>query len=155
MRAFVVLALVLAACGAAAPANTGIRGTVLAGPACPGPARLDSPCPDRPVAMTIEVVSGSDVAATFTICVNAFEMKSANCISTTGRRPTSAAPTTIAASFGYRRPSAGPSSTTPTRTAGTPRPSARGAGTRTGTPRSATARCRPAPGAPAPPFGTG
>ena len=62
----VVLALALAACGAAAPANTGIRGTVLAGPACPGPARLDSPCPDRPVAMTIEVVRGADVAATFT-----------------------------------------------------------------------------------------
>jgi hypothetical protein len=66
MRALVVLALVLAACGAAAPANTGIRGTILAGPACPGPARLDSPCPDRPVAMTVEVVRGSDVAATVT-----------------------------------------------------------------------------------------
>ena len=61
-----VLALVLAACGAAVPANTGIHGTILAGPACPGPARLDSPCPDRPVAMTIEVVNGSDVAATIT-----------------------------------------------------------------------------------------
>jgi hypothetical protein len=66
MRALVVLALVLAACGAAAPANTGIRGTILAGPACPGPARLDSLCPDRPVAMTVEVVSGAAVAATFT-----------------------------------------------------------------------------------------
>jgi len=66
MRALVVLALVLAACGAAVPANTGIRGTILAGPACPGPARLDSPCPDRPVAMTVEVVSGTTVAATFT-----------------------------------------------------------------------------------------
>jgi hypothetical protein len=66
MRLLVILAVVLAACGAAAPANTGIRGTVLAGPACPGPARIDSPCPDRPVAMTVEVVSGSAVAATFT-----------------------------------------------------------------------------------------
>jgi hypothetical protein len=66
MRMLAVLALVLAACGSTAPANTGIRGTVLAGPACPGPARLGSPCPDRPVAMTVEVVSGSDVAATFT-----------------------------------------------------------------------------------------
>ena len=66
MRALVVLALALAACGAAVPANTGIRGTILAGPACPGPARLDSPCPDRPVAMTVEVVSGATVAATFT-----------------------------------------------------------------------------------------
>jgi len=53
MRALVVLALVLAACGAAVPANTGIRGTVLAGPACPGPARLDSPCPDQPVAVKL------------------------------------------------------------------------------------------------------
>jgi hypothetical protein len=66
MRALVVLALILAACGAAIPANTGIRGTVLAGPACPGPARLDSPCPDRPVSMTVEVMSGTTVAATFT-----------------------------------------------------------------------------------------
>jgi len=66
MRALAVLALVLAACGAAVPANTGIRGTVLAGPACPGPARLYSPCPDRPVSMTVEVVSGTTVAATFT-----------------------------------------------------------------------------------------
>jgi hypothetical protein len=66
MRAVVLLALILAACGAAAPAKTGIRGTILAGPACPGPARLDSPCPDRPVAMTVEVVNGSAVAATFT-----------------------------------------------------------------------------------------
>src|SRR5258707_10757162 len=66
MRALVVLAFILAACGPAVPANTGIRGTVLAGPACPGPARLDSPCPDRPIAITVEVVSGSDVAATFT-----------------------------------------------------------------------------------------
>jgi hypothetical protein len=66
MRVLFVLALVLAACGAAAPANTGIRGTILAGPACPGPARIDSPCPDRPVAMTVEVVSGSNVAAMFT-----------------------------------------------------------------------------------------
>ena len=65
MRALLVLALVLAACGQVA-SNSGIRGTVLAGPACPGPARLDSPCPDRPVAMTIEVVSGTSVAATFT-----------------------------------------------------------------------------------------
>ena len=66
MRVVAILALLLAACGAAAPANTGIRGTILAGPACPGPARLDSPCPDRPVAMTVELVSGTTVAATFT-----------------------------------------------------------------------------------------
>lgn len=66
MRLLIVAALLLAACGAAAAPATGIRGTVLAGPACPGPARVDSPCPDRPVAITIEVVQGGAVAATFT-----------------------------------------------------------------------------------------
>ena len=67
MRALVILALVLAACGQVqVTPGSGIRGTILAGPACPGPARLDSPCPDRPVSMTVEVVSGTTVAATFT-----------------------------------------------------------------------------------------
>ncbi|HTJ59656.1 MAG TPA: carboxypeptidase regulatory-like domain-containing protein [Candidatus Saccharimonadales bacterium] len=67
MRALVVLALVLAACGQVqATPGSGIRGTILAGPACPGPVRLDSPCPDRPVAMTVEVVSGTTVTATVT-----------------------------------------------------------------------------------------
>ena len=65
MRLVLIFALVLSACGVAAPAS-GIRGTILAGPACPGPVRLGSPCPDRPVSMTVEVVSGSSVAATFT-----------------------------------------------------------------------------------------
>ena len=65
MRLVLVLALVLAACGNAA-SSSGIRGTILAGPACPGPVRLESPCPDRPVSMTVEVLSGSTVAATFT-----------------------------------------------------------------------------------------
>lgn len=69
MRALLLVALLvpalLAACAPAASAS-GIRGTILAGPACPGPARLDSPCPDRPVAMTVEVVHGATVAATFT-----------------------------------------------------------------------------------------
>lgn len=65
MRGLIVLAFVLAACGAGGP-SSGIRGTILAGPACPGPARVDSPCPDRPVSMTVEVVNGSSVAATFT-----------------------------------------------------------------------------------------
>jgi hypothetical protein len=64
MRVLVVVALVLAACAVNAP-TSGIRGTIVAGPACPGPARLDSPCPDRPVAMTVEVVSGTAIAATF------------------------------------------------------------------------------------------
>src|SRR5256885_16448023 len=67
MRALVVLALVLAACGqVGVTPGSGIRGTIVAGPACPGPVRLDSPCPDRPVAMTVEVMSGTTVAATFT-----------------------------------------------------------------------------------------
>jgi len=66
MRVLMVFALVLAACGSVNAPSSGIRGTILAGPACPGPARLDSPCPDRPVAMTVDVVSGSAVVATFT-----------------------------------------------------------------------------------------
>src|SRR5438093_11410972 len=61
-----LLALVLGACGTIGGPPSGIQGTILAGPACPGPVRLDSPCPDRPVSMTVEVVSGTTVAATFT-----------------------------------------------------------------------------------------
>ncbi|HEV2250936.1 MAG TPA: hypothetical protein VGT60_10575, partial [Candidatus Limnocylindria bacterium] len=60
-----IAVLVLTAC-VRVGSSSGIRGTILAGPACPGPARLDSPCPDRPVAMTVEVASGTTVAATFT-----------------------------------------------------------------------------------------
>jgi len=66
MRALLVFALVLVACGSVDAPSSGIRGTIHAGPACPGPARLDSPCPDRPVAMTVEVVSGTAIVATFT-----------------------------------------------------------------------------------------
>jgi hypothetical protein len=69
MRMLVVVALVLAACSVGAP-SSGIRGTILAGPACPGPARAESPCPDRPAAMTVEVVSGTTVVATFTTDAN-------------------------------------------------------------------------------------
>ena len=65
MRVLIVAALLFGACGAAEP-GSGIRGTVLAGPACPGPARVDSPCPDRPVRLTVEVVQGTAVVATFT-----------------------------------------------------------------------------------------
>ncbi|MEA2661439.1 MAG: hypothetical protein QOH08_1011 [Chloroflexota bacterium] len=61
-----VVALLVLACGPALGPGSGIRGTILAGPACPGPARAESPCPDRPVAMTVEVVSGTTIAATFT-----------------------------------------------------------------------------------------
>lgn len=62
-----LLLAVLLACAACAPAagGSGIRGTILAGPACPGPARLDSPCPDRPVALRAEVVQAGAVVATF------------------------------------------------------------------------------------------
>jgi hypothetical protein len=69
MRALVLFALLLAACSAGAP-SSGIRGTILAGPACPGPARAESPCPDRPVAMTVEVVNGNTVVTTFTTDAN-------------------------------------------------------------------------------------
>jgi len=66
MRLLILVALLLSACGGAATPAAGIRGTVLAGPACPGPVRVDSPCPDRAVAMTIEVVQGTSVVATVT-----------------------------------------------------------------------------------------
>ena len=65
VRFLIAAAFLLGACGVAQP-GSGIRGTVLAGPACPGPARVDSPCPDRPVRMTVEVVQGGTVVATFT-----------------------------------------------------------------------------------------
>ena len=65
MRFLIAAAFLLGACSMAEP-GSGIRGTVLAGPACPGPARLDSPCPDRPIRMTVEIVQGGTVAATFT-----------------------------------------------------------------------------------------
>lgn len=42
---------------------SGITGTVLAGPACPGPARAGSPCPDRPAAVQLAFIrDGSQVA---------------------------------------------------------------------------------------------
>jgi hypothetical protein len=33
--------------------SSGIIGTVVAGPACPGPVRVGSPCPDRPAAVQL------------------------------------------------------------------------------------------------------
>ena len=66
MRYLITAVLLLGACGGAASLDSGIRGTVRAGPACPGPARQGSPCPDRPVRMTIEVVQGQTVVATVT-----------------------------------------------------------------------------------------
>lgn len=47
-----LLALALAACAASAASE--ISGRVLAGPTCPVQ-RIDSPCPDRPVAMALAV----------------------------------------------------------------------------------------------------
>src|SRR5207302_6823071 len=64
MRAALVLALALgAACAPPSPYLSGITGIVLAGPACPGPARLDSPCPDRPVAVRLVFVKDGARAA--------------------------------------------------------------------------------------------
>ena len=60
-----MLGVVLAA-GCAPPASypSGITGTVLAGPACPGPARSDSPCPDRSVAVQLVFLKdGAQVAS--------------------------------------------------------------------------------------------
>ena len=65
MRFLIAAALLLGACSVAEP-GSGIRGTILAGPACPGPARSDSPCPDRPLRMTVEIVQSSTVVGTFT-----------------------------------------------------------------------------------------
>lgn len=66
MRLLIAAAFLLGACGVVAGPDSGIRGTILAGPACPGPARVDSACPDRPVRMTVEVVQGPTVTTTFT-----------------------------------------------------------------------------------------
>ena len=60
-----ILGAVLAS-GCVAPASPlgGITGTVLAGPACPGPARIGSPCPDRPVAVQLAFLKdGAQVAS--------------------------------------------------------------------------------------------
>ena len=64
MRCVVLaLAIALAACGGGEPYSSGIAGIVLAGPACPGPARLDSPCPDRPVAVQLVFTKDGQQAA--------------------------------------------------------------------------------------------
>jgi hypothetical protein len=63
--ALAILGLVLAtACTGGAPYPSGITGTVLAGPACPGPARLESPCSDRPAAVQLVFLKdGAQVAS--------------------------------------------------------------------------------------------
>ena len=60
-----LLATVLAA-GCAPAGSSGITGTVLAGPACPGPARVGSPCPDRPVAVQLVFFRDGGQVATAT-----------------------------------------------------------------------------------------
>ncbi|HEX9494806.1 MAG TPA: hypothetical protein VGA38_03515 [Candidatus Limnocylindria bacterium] len=63
MRLLIAATLILAACTGGAPYASGIRGVVLAGPACPGPARVDSPCPDRPVAVQLVFIKDGAQAA--------------------------------------------------------------------------------------------
>jgi hypothetical protein len=78
------LACSIAACGSVATTQStgqGIHGVALAGPACPGPIREGSPCPDRPVSVTIDVYSAglveklgsvrSDAQGRFTVDVDA------------------------------------------------------------------------------------
>lgn len=44
-----------------------LSGTVVKGPMCPGPARPDRPCPDKPVRGTFQILDGAgEVVATFT-----------------------------------------------------------------------------------------
>jgi Carboxypeptidase regulatory-like domain len=70
----VLLGGVLVACaGSAPPAGTSpptglpITGTVTARPGCPGPERLDSPCPPRPVAgARVDVLRGGTIVTTVT-----------------------------------------------------------------------------------------
>jgi len=53
----VLAALMVGLCGCGVvspPADSGAQGLVLLGPMCPGPQRLDHPCPDRPVSRAFE-----------------------------------------------------------------------------------------------------
>jgi hypothetical protein len=51
-----VLILLLAACSARIPANTGVQGQVFIGPMCPV-AQLDNPCPDRPYPAPLTILT--------------------------------------------------------------------------------------------------
>jgi hypothetical protein len=46
------------------PYDSGIKGIVLAGPTCPGPARIDVECPDKPIE-TVVTISHVDSSAIF------------------------------------------------------------------------------------------
>ena len=50
------------------PTTFAVTGTVRASPACPGPVRLDSTCPDRPIATATVTVTrdGTTIASTVT-----------------------------------------------------------------------------------------
>lgn len=63
----VVFALAACAKTPSAPGGggaSGVRGTAVVGPACPGPVRLDSPCADQPIAIAIRVENASGKAVT-------------------------------------------------------------------------------------------
>ena len=62
----VLLGATLAAGCAPAGSSSGITGTVLAGPACPGPARVGSPCPDRPAAVQLVFLKNGTQVGTAT-----------------------------------------------------------------------------------------
>jgi len=70
MRSQVVLwilgAVLTSGCVAPGSPSGGVTGTVLAGPACPGPARAGSPCPDRPVALQLAFLKDGAQVATVT-----------------------------------------------------------------------------------------
>jgi Carboxypeptidase regulatory-like domain len=72
--AVVIGVMALAGCaqktgGTPTPSESGIKvtGTVTASPGCPGPQRIDSPCPDRPVAgAPVEFARDGAIVATTT-----------------------------------------------------------------------------------------
>lgn len=53
---FSLVLVALASCALAAPVDSGIQGRVTVGPSCPV-VRADVPCPDRPYAATLTVLS--------------------------------------------------------------------------------------------------
>jgi hypothetical protein len=67
-----VMAVASCATGTAVPSTPSgsgvvVTGTVTASPSCPGPQRLDSPCPNRPVnGATVEMAANGSVVATTT-----------------------------------------------------------------------------------------
>jgi hypothetical protein len=64
VRLLLALALLVAACArSVGGANSGVEGTVVAGPTCPVE-RADSPCPDRPAQATVVVADPSGATVT-------------------------------------------------------------------------------------------